>query len=277
MALTGGSPLTAHVAGGGVSALLVGPMALVALGTAYAVGLRRLWRRVGTGRVVRRWQAAAHVAGLLIIFAAIGPPLDAWADSRLSGHMVQHLLLVAVAPPLVVLGATVPTLLRALPAGTRRRLGRMRSRLRRSRFSARWVLWLTGAVVAHLIAIWAWHLPAAFQAAAQSGMMHAAQHASFLGTAVALWWVLLVGTARSARSAGVFALFAITTASTPLGLLMTLSSTPWYPIYGTSARAVEDQQLAGSIMWGYGGAAAVVGAVGLFASWLAAQDRAYPP
>ncbi len=232
---------------------MLAPLVLVAIGGVYAIGLRRLWRRAGTGRVVRRWQAGAYGGGLLVLLVALGPPLDGWADAGLMGHMVQHLLLVFVAAPLLVLGAPMPTVLWAMPPPARRRLGRLQRRLTPSPYSTAWAASIAGAVVAHLGAIWAWHLPAAFQGAVRSDGLHLAQHASFLGTAVVLWWVLLVGTRRSARGAGVLALFATTTASAPLGFLMTISSTSWYPIYGTGPGAIEDQQVAGALMWGYGG------------------------
>lgn len=270
--------ITAHVGGGaGRIVVVMGPIALAAVGAAYAVGLRRLWRRAGTGRVVRRWQPAAYGGGLLVLLAALGPPLDAWADSGLTGHMVQHLLLVYVAAPLLVLGAPLPTLLWTLPPPTRRRLVRLQRRVSPSPYSAGWAACLAGAVVAHLVAIWTWHLPVAFQGAVRSNGLHVAQHASFLGSAVVLWWVLLVATRRSARGAGVLALFATTTATAPLGFLMTLSSIPWYPIYGRGPGAIEDQQVAGSIMWGFGGGAAAIGAFALFLSWLNALDRENPP
>ena len=69
-------------------------------------------------------------------------------------------------------------------------------------------------------------------------------------------------------------MFAATLPATALGILMTLARTPWYATYGGGAGALRDQQVAGALMWGFGGSALVVGAAALFASWLASMDRA---
>ncbi len=70
------------------------------------------------------------------------------------------------------------------------------------------------------------------------------------------------------------AVFVTTLPATALGILMTLAATTWYAPYGHGATALRDQQVAGAIMWGFGGVATVVAAAGLFAGWLAAMDRA---
>src|SRR5947209_5944110 len=71
----------------------------------YLRGVGRLWGRAGIGRGVRRWQAAAFAGGLATLIVALLSPLDALDDALFSAHMVQHLLLVLVAAPLIVLGA----------------------------------------------------------------------------------------------------------------------------------------------------------------------------
>ena len=68
-------------------------------------------------------------------------------------------------------------------------------------------------------------------------------------------------------------MFAATLPATALGILLTLARTPWYAPYGHGATALRDQQVAGALMWGFGGSALVVGAAALFASWLTNMDR----
>jgi cytochrome c oxidase assembly factor CtaG len=78
---------------------------------------------------------------------------------------------------------------------------------------------------------------------------------------------------RERRGLGVLGVFVASLPATALGVLMTMASTSWYASYGTSAAAVRNQQVAGAVMWGFGGLALVVGAAALFAGWLAAMDR----
>src|SRR3569623_3711737 len=77
---------------------------VVASGALYAVGIRRLWRRAGDGHVVSALGVTAFYAGLVALLAALCSPLDALADTLFSAHMVQHVILIAVAPPLHMLG-----------------------------------------------------------------------------------------------------------------------------------------------------------------------------
>jgi cytochrome c oxidase assembly factor CtaG len=104
-------------------------------------------------------------------------------------------------------------------------------------------------------------------------LVHALEHVSFVVTAALFWWMALGATRRSRRGLGVLAVFAATLPATALGISLTLSRAPWYATYGRGAAALHDQQVAGAIMWGFGGAALVVGAAALFASWLASMDR----
>ncbi len=80
-------------------------LALALAAWAYARGLRALWRSAGLGRGVRTWQAAAYAGGLLTVFVALISPLDGLSSALFSAHMVQHLLLMLVAGPALILGA----------------------------------------------------------------------------------------------------------------------------------------------------------------------------
>jgi cytochrome c oxidase assembly factor CtaG len=133
-----------------------------------------------------------------------------------------------------------------------------------------------------------WHLPGLYQATLRSEILHTLQHASFLGTGLLFWWTVVHGReGRMGYGASVFYLFATAMHSGGLGALLTFASTPWYPAYAGATAAwgltpLEDQQLAGLIMWipaglWWGGAGVVVsGGWGRAAAPRAArwQDRA---
>src|SRR5262245_9756325 len=102
---------------------------LLVAGALYARGLRRLWARADAGRPQLRQRALYFGAGLLTVAVALESPLDDLSGSLFFAHMVQHLLLIAVAAPLVVLGAPLTPWLWALPPSARRGTSRLWRRL----------------------------------------------------------------------------------------------------------------------------------------------------
>jgi putative membrane protein len=248
---------------------------------AYARGVRALWRRAGAGRGIRPWQAAAFAGGLLTLFLALVSPLDALSAALFSAHMVQHLALILVAAPLLVLGAPLLPFLWALPVPARQAIGGWWKRASVLRIGWRalgqpLVVW-----VLHTAVVWLWHLPGPFQAALASEPVHALEHASFLGTALLFWWTVIHPGARErlGYGPGVLYVFAMSVQSGALGALITFASTPWYPAYGESAPAwglspLEDQQLAGLIMWVPAGLVYLSAALVLLAAWLRAEEQA---
>jgi cytochrome c oxidase assembly factor CtaG len=251
------------------------PVVLVALALAYATGLRRLWSHTRTARLVGAAPAAAFALALFALLVALVSPLDGAAERDLPAHMVQHLLLLAVAAPLLALSEPVTVVLRALPDRTRRRVTPTVRRIIRGQTSSHgWLVWMVAAFALNSAALVLWHVPALYDAAVRQPAVHALEHVSFLATATLFWWMALGATRRSRRGLGVLAVFAATLPATALGILMTMSRTPWYASYARGAGALRDQQVAGALMWGFGGAALVVGAAALFASWLASMDRA---
>jgi putative membrane protein len=144
-----------------------------------------------------------------------------------------------------------------------------------------WVI-ATGALIAwtiHAIALWLWHLPSLFQAALASELVHAAQHACFLGAALIYWTSLLRRSHNGeGRGVAVVSLFATTLHSGVLGALLTLATVGWYPLYsGRSAAwgltALEDQQLAGLVMWVPGGFVYIGAALAFAAAWLRESEE----
>ena len=160
-------------------------------------------------------------AGLLVSVAALMPPLHGLAERMFSWHMVQHLLLVLLAAPLFALG---------LP----------RVRIPNAFF----------VCAVHAIVLWAWHLPTLYDAALRVDALHVFEHVSFLVTAGALWAVIIRPDSEALTKIGVT--FVTGLQSAALGALIAFASEPLYASHlGTTGNltALEDQQLAGSIMW----------------------------
>lgn len=242
---------------------------------AYALGVRRLWANARAAPLVGLGPVVAFAASLAVLLVASSSPVDDAAARDLPIHMIQHLLLLAVVAPLLAMSEPVTCVLYALPDGLRRRVHPGVRRVVRSQTSRRgWLVWMVVAYCLSAATLVVWHVPALYDAAVREPLVHALEHASFVATATLFWWMALGATRRSRRGFGVLAVFAATLPATALGIAMTLSTTPWYATYGRGAAAVRDQQVAGALMWGLGGAALVVGAAALFASWLASMDVA---
>jgi putative membrane protein len=206
------------------------------------------------------------------VAAALVSPLDGVAHRSLWVHMVQHVLLISVAAPLLALGHPV-----AVARGAwRGLLGRVRVSL--PRFTLRrpgvWTA-VVVAATAQVVVLLVWHVPALYDAALGHDVVHGAEHVSLLVTAVALWMALeAVGGEQGGLA--VVALFLVSFPPLLLGGAMTFAGTVWYAAYGASHRALVDQQLAGVVMWAYGGLAAVVGGVYLFVRWLRELEALHP-
>ncbi|MDQ3570609.1 MAG: cytochrome c oxidase assembly protein [Actinomycetota bacterium] len=249
-------------------------LSVVVVGAAYAAGFRRLQARTGRRHLGR---AVAFGAGLAVVAVMLSAPVEHAALERLWAHMVQHEVLVTVAAPLLILGNPLPALMWALPAGYRRAVAPWWRKLSRSHVRPTgWAAWATTAFLVQTVALWAWHAPDPYQGALRSEWLHSLQHASFLGTALFFWWAVIGARRRSLYGGGVLVNFAAALQGVALGAFMTLSGRVWYPFYaargGGSLTPLEDQQVAGVIMWGPGGAAYLLAAIVLFMAWLGGEE-----
>jgi putative membrane protein len=246
----------------------------------YTRGVEEVWRRAGRGRGVRPGQAAAFAAGMLALAVAMVSPVDRVAESLFWVHMVQHLLLIAVAPPLLVLGAPQAGLAWGLPSAPRRRVARWWHALPRLRAALAWLARPWPAIVLHSVALWTWHIPGAYDAAVARPWVHALEHLSFLGTALLFWWAVVHprGSLRRVPGLAVLALFALTMEGGALGALMTFSPSPWYASHLATTAAwglspLEDQQIAGLVMWVPGTLTYLAAVAWLFVGWMARSER----
>ncbi len=203
-------------------------------------------------RFQRQWLSFA--AGVLVLFLALVSPIDTLADEYLfSAHMVQHILLILVVPPLLIMG---------IPREHIQRLLRNSVAARAEHFLSKPLLaWTLGVGT-----MWLWHWPPLYSAALSHEGIHIAEHVMFLVTATIFWWPMLNPLAESRLSplGAVVYLFGACTAHTVLAILITFAPIGIYPSYLQPADSLGilpllrndwgitprmDQQLGGLLMW----------------------------
>lgn len=253
---------------------------LLISGGLYIVGVRNLWGVAGKGRGVRGVEVASFLAGIWVLAMSLLSPIHALGGFLFSLHMVQHILLLVVAAPLLVLGRPLVVYLWALPPGLRQNAGRVLARP-----TARSIVdtlgrpavgWLLYAVF-----VWIWHLPALYQAAMVSESVHALQHGTFVLVAVIFWWAAVEFGRRRSGGYGLGIIYFFTTAlhGSAFGALLTFAREAWYPFYEGRTAAwgltpLQDQQYGGLVMWVPAGLVYLAAALIFLVSWVRASERA---
>ena len=251
---------------------------LVLSAVLYGCGVRTLWARAGRGGGITMWQAGAFSVGVAVLAIALLSPLAWLSEVLFSAHMTQHELLMLVAAPLLCFGRPLIAALWAIPPAWRDNIG---SLARRRGVVTIWrgVTSPLSVFLLHAVALWVWHIPVLYEAALRSTGIHALQHLSFVLTAALFWWGMMHG--RYGRLGyGVAVLYVFLTAvhSSVLGALLTVAPALWYPTYRTAGApwqidALQDQQLAGLLMWVPAGVIFIVLGLALFAAWLGEAER----
>lgn len=221
----------------------------------YARGWRELHRRLPRRFAV--WRLIAFQAGLLTLFLALVSPLHPLAELLLQFHMIQHLLLMMVVPPLLLLGAPILPLLRGLPRPVLQHgLGRLFASTalqRLGRFLTHPLVGLLAFTVSNV----AWHVPSLYELALSSEFWHQVQHICFLGTGLLFWWPVVQPWPSRLRwpqwTMIPYLLFA-DIQNTALSAFLIFSERVLYPTYAAVPRlwgitALDDQAAAGAIMW----------------------------
>jgi len=227
-------------------------LTIVAL--AYALGAYKRRSRMTANCLPKPIRALAVGCGLLIIYVALASPLDDLADQMLSAHMVQHLLLMLLAAPLLVWARPMPVLMRSPPLPIRKAIARLWNRCGLSvivraleRPTASWTVFC-GTVIF-------WHVPAVYRWAVGGEIRHSLMHLSFLGSGLLFWSVVLEPAGRHRLNYASSALYVFSAAlitGLPGALIAFTQRTiyvaePHPPPFGLTALA--DQQLAGLLMW----------------------------
>lgn len=233
----------------------------------YATGIIEM--RDSTAVTMR--QTWFFLGGLALAFFTLQGPLDTFSDDALWVHMIQHLVLVTLVPLLLLIG-TPPALLEPLL-----RLPGVRPVLRL----------LTNAGFAWLVftgVFLLWHIPGLYNASVLNEPIHAAQHLSFLGTAILFWWPVfgpvLRELPRLTRANQILYLAVSCQPNVVLGAVFVFASQPFYGVYAGANQLLPrvsplvDQQLAGSIMWVPGNLLYLVIISKLFLDWFSERDKA---
>lgn len=244
----------------------------------YARGLRRWHPR---SHPYSAWHPIAFYSALIVALGALQSPLEHLAGELFVAHMLEHMLLTMVVAPLLVLGAPVTPLLRGLPVTLRLRLVRP---LAKSRLARRLFPLLVRPLVAWALAtaaLWAWHLPAAYDLALSNQAVHLAQHLCFLLTAVLFWAAVMdISPLRSHLSypMRLFYLLAGAAQNAALALFIIVAVPGLYPFYLGQTRpsglSVAGDQVAGGILMLFHGTMTFVAAmvVCLFI-WLEKEEQ----
>ncbi|MCX2726983.1 cytochrome c oxidase assembly protein [Thermomicrobium sp. 4228-Ro] len=239
-----------------------------------------LWRLRQLGRMVPSSWPALFYAGMLSALVALAGPLDTWNDELLTMHMAQHLVLIQITAPLILLGRPVQVMLRALPP---QRAGVLTRLLLRPVWMRRLLTVLTAPLVATALANLAlvvWHFPALYEQAVLRQPVHDLQHLSFFGTALLFWWPIIDPVPRHHRVSGLWAslmVFITAVVSTIIGAILTLADEVLYEPYRSVAMPwgftpLVDQQLAGLLMWIGGGTLYLIIILALLARWLLREE-----
>jgi cytochrome c oxidase assembly factor CtaG len=234
------------------------------------------------GRRWTWWRTGLFIGGCAAIAVALLSPIDALAHDLFSVHMVQHMLLVAVGAPLILLGSPIRPLLRGLPRAVRTSVVRPLARsvgVRALLHFLRHPLVAGGLYVAGL---YAWHVPLLYDAALAQEPVHVLEHLWFIVTALLFWSCVIdpepfrAPLPYAARI--VFLLLAGAAQNTILGGLLAFSTRLLYRSYeGRPERygidAVLDQRVGGAIMWVPGDLIFLAAASVSFFLWLSEEER----
>lgn len=263
-----------------LDAAITVPLAL-SLGL-YALGAGRLLRRSGPGRPERVRRLVWFVAGWLALASAVVSPLHDLGERSFAAHMLEHELMMLAAAPLLVLARPLSVMLWAFAGPARNALGAV-SKAGAVRGPWRVLTDSWTATILQIAALWIWHAPALFDRALERPAWHLVQHLSFLVTAL-LFWSAMFEAKRGAKGLGapVLCLFTTSLVGGALGALMALSQSPWFARYAELRMApfgltpVEDQQLAGLLMWIPGGLVHAGAALALVGRALSGERHEVP-
>ena len=236
-----------HVATGSWGVSIPLTLAIVFVAWAYLRG----WLRLGpTANRISAWRATSFFAGLLLIWVALASPV-AWLDHELlTIHMIQHLLLMTIAPPLIWLGQPVLALTSARSHRLGSTLGPRPQRFADALTQPAFCLFVSSVVLL------GWHIPAVFALGMKSESWHVVQQASFLVTGLLFWWPVIQPwpSIRRHELSLILYLFLATLPCDILSGFLVFCDRVVYPAYSSPSHlfgfsALDDQQCAAALMW----------------------------
>jgi putative membrane protein len=223
-------------------------------GLVYVRGWLRL--RSKSEQAVGAWRLASFLLGLFLVWGALGSPLVAYDHHLLTVHMIQHLLLMTVAPALILLGEPALALWQGLPRVGQRVLGP----LRQWPFVQRVAMMLSRPTLCWTVSaltLVGWHVPAALTLALQSNVWHSVAQSSFFGAGLLFWWPVIQPWPTVSDGPQWSTLVYLFLATLPCDILsgfLVFSDRVAYPAYLSMPRhfgfsVIEDQQCAAALMW----------------------------
>ena len=231
-------------------------LVLAAAAGVYLTGWFRLRRQAESAATVSG--LALYLGGIAALLTALVSPVDRLAAERLSMHMVQHILLLMVAPLAILLANPFAAVVWGLPTGLRERFAGLFRDGAPLRSALSVLTMMPVAWTVYVVNLWAWHHPALYQAALSYWWLHDLEHWLFFATAVLFWWPIVNAAPlfRPGRALGssVAYLLAATLQNTLLGMAVSLPERILYPFYGVvpaleGLSPIQDQALGGGIMW----------------------------
>lgn len=235
------------------------PVVLIGALFVVAVVYTRGWfaiRRTRPGQFPA-WRLGSFLLGLAVIGLAIASPLDGFADVLLSAHMVEHLLLMSFAPPLLLLGYPVVPLLRGLPRGVTVQLFGPLMRSTGLRHLGHWLITPLVAWLTMNLMFLGWHVPAAYDYALEHEHWHEFEHLCFVGSSIFFWWPLLRPWPTRESYAGWLLIVYLVMAdivNTVLSAFLAFCDRPVYGYYLKEANVFDisplgDQRAGAVVMW----------------------------
>ncbi|HKB94312.1 MAG TPA: cytochrome c oxidase assembly protein [Gaiellaceae bacterium] len=228
-----------------------------------AAALYALGRR---GRV-RPWREACFYSGVALTLVVLQPPFDTLADRWLAVHMTQHVILMTVVPPLVVLGRPWPRLWLVFPLGARRAVGGALAGSAAFRSVGSTLSRPPIALLLQTAAIAVWHVPSLYDAAVRNDSVHLLEHTCFVAPALLYWGALLDAPPVRTRMDQLRRSVWFAAAMVPGWILAIVLAFARAPVY-TAYPKLGDQQLAAGVMWVPGSLAYFVFAFLAFYRWL---------
>lgn len=258
---------------------------LLAVATLYISGWRRLRRR--GARQAAPWRLVSYLAGLFFLALSLLSPLDLLSQQLFFVHMIQHLLQIMIAPPLLLLANPLPFMLWGLPTDAlRRRVGGGLSALlhRESDFrrglraaTSPGVIWLFWVIV-----VVGWHDPAAYNAALRSRFLHDLEHILFFAAGMLFSWHVVGAGPRIHKQFGLVGRIAFVLSAIPpnmaLGVFLAFAGSTVYTYYDAVPRlwgisTVTDQRIGGVIMWVPGNMMYIIAALILVTRLMRQSDK----
>lgn len=240
---------------------------LLLLGSLFLIGWSRLRRRSrirrhGWRALSATWRPVSYIAGLVVIGIALMSPIEVLVQQLFFIHMIQHLLLIMVAPVLLLIPNPMPFLLWGLPGSLRITVGNViNAAINKDNVTGRYIRQATGPVIIwflYVITVIGWHDPNLYNAALYSELVHDGEHLSMFAVGMLFWWTATGAGPRLHKSLGRLGRIAFILAAIPpnmaLGVVLAFSPGVIYSYYSDMPRlwgisALDDQRISGIIMW----------------------------